>query len=257
MKISSRKIDISEVRGELTNHFSKLPSKVDSFYEDHLIESDFYRLFMGEDKAALVAIHKDSMIIMFVVDKEFKMYGQELFYEAKRLSEVTCAYVPTCDEFYLSVALEASKKMEFQAYFFKEIENIVKFTKEEAVFSLEKATKKDIEKIIEDTDDFFNPLESHIENGRVYKGMVDGSSVSYGIIEKSHIFDNIASIGMIVVDSQRQKGYGALTLKSLRNICHQNDITPIAGCWYYNHLSKKTLQNAGFYSDTRMLKLHF
>ncbi|MBP2028531.1 hypothetical protein J2Z35_002357 [Acetoanaerobium pronyense] len=257
MKITSHKIDISEVKNEIKNHFSALPSKVDSFYEDHLIESDFYRLLADGKPAGVVAVHKESMIIMFIVSKEFKRYGQELFYEARRLSEVTCAYVPTCDEFYLSVALEASKKMEFQAYFFKETENTVKFTKEEAVFSLEKATKKDIEKIIEDTDDFFNPLESHIENGRVYKGMVDGNSVSYGIIEESRIFDDVSSIGMIVVDCQRQKGYGALTLKSLRNICHQNNITPIAGCWYYNHLSKKTLQNAGFYSDTRMLKIHF
>lgn len=257
MKISSRKIDISEVIGELTNHFSKLPSKVDSFYEDHLMESDFYRLLADGKPAGVVAVHNESMIIMFLVVKEFKRYGQELFYEAKRLCQITCAFVPTCDEFYLSISLEASKRMEFQAYFFKETENIVTFSDEESIFSFEKATKEDIDQIVKDTDGFFDPLESHIENGRVYKGIVDGISVSYGIIEKSRIFDNVASIGMIVVDSQRQKGYGALTLKSLRKICHENNITPIAGCWYYNHLSKKTLQNAGFYSDTRMLKIHF
>jgi hypothetical protein len=37
-------------------------------------------------------------------------------------------------------------------------------------------------------------------------------------------------------------------------ICAQQGRRPIAGCWYYNHLSKKTLEKAGLFSQTRLLK---
>ena len=36
--------------------------------------------------------------------------------------------------------------------------------------------------------------------------------------------------------------------------CRASGLTPIAGCYYYNHNSKKTLEKAGMYSKTRLFK---
>jgi uncharacterized membrane-anchored protein YitT (DUF2179 family) len=33
--------------------------------------------------------------------------------------------------------------------------------------------------------------------------------------------------------------------------------TAVSGCWYYNHNSKKTMESAGGYSKTRLLKFYF
>lgn len=254
MKITNKQINLMEVKSEIKNHLAALPSYVDSFYEDHLLASDFVRLYIDGQVAATVAVHANSMIVLFMVPSEFKQFGQELFHEAKRLKEVTCAYVPTCDEFYLSIALESAKKMDFQAYFFKETERPLSL---DQTMVLEIATRSDVEEIQKNTGDFFNPIDAHIEKSRIYKGIVKEKVVSYGIVEKSHLFDHVASIGMIVLDSERQKGYGTMTIKALRKRCDEDHITPIAGCWYYNHQSRKTLQKAGFYSDTRMLKVYF
>ena len=34
----------------------------------------------------------------------------------------------------------------------------------------------------------------------------------------------------------------------------RRSLRPVAGCWYYNHRSRRTLQRAGMYSSTRLLK---
>jgi predicted acetyltransferase len=62
---------------------------------------------------------------------------------------------------------------------------------------------------------------------------------------------------MIVVEGERQKGYGTMTLRALRKRCIGQNITPIAGCWYFNHQSKKTIEASGFYSQTRLLRIVF
>ncbi len=39
--------------------------------------------------------------------------------------------------------------------------------------------------------------------------------------------------------------------------CRQKELHPIAGCWYYNHNSKKTLERAGMVTQTRLLKVDY
>jgi hypothetical protein len=39
--------------------------------------------------------------------------------------------------------------------------------------------------------------------------------------------------------------------------CRRRTLRPVAGCWYYNHRSRQTLQRAGMYSSTRLLKIDY
>ena len=47
------------------------------------------------------------------------------------------------------------------------------------------------------------------------------------------------------------------TIALLRRECERQGVRPIAGCWYYNHRSKRTLERAGMYAPTRLLKVEF
>jgi hypothetical protein len=40
-------------------------------------------------------------------------------------------------------------------------------------------------------------------------------------------------------------------------VCHAEGLRPIAGCWYYNDLSRKTLEAAGMTTPTRLLRFEF
>jgi hypothetical protein len=48
-----------------------------------------------------------------------------------------------------------------------------------------------------------------------------------------------------------------VTIAMLIEECRRRSLRPVAGCWYYNHRSRRTLQRAGMYSPTRLLKIDY
>ena len=81
--------------------------------------------------------------------------------------------------------------------------------------------------------------------------------VGFGILVKSTLYEDIASIGMYTIERFRQAGVGTATIAMLIAESHRRSLRPVAGCWYYNHRSRQTLQRAGMYSSTRLLKIDY
>jgi hypothetical protein len=50
---------------------------------------------------------------------------------------------------------------------------------------------------------------------------------------------------------------GTATIAMLMEECQRRSLRPVAGCWYYNHRSKQTLERAGMFSPTRLLKIDY
>ena len=65
------------------------------------------------------------------------------------------------------------------------------------------------------------------------------------------------SIGMYTVPKYRQMNIAKMTLRRLILEALKAQVQPIAGCWYYNHASKKTLEGVGMISNTRHLRISF
>ena len=122
--------------------------------------------------------------------------------------------------------------------------------------------KKDIE-ILNLCQDFLKEEIDNIENKKdiideeIYIVKHENNIIGFGIIDYQKIVDIYASIGMIVMEEFRQKGYGANILNCLKNIVKSKGKQVISECWYYNHYSKKTMENAGAYSKTRLLRFYF
>src|SRR5215218_9266606 len=118
--------------------------------------------------------------------------------------------------------------------------------------------------VIDDTDfmrqeagDFFEDLERHIAAGELFVTLRGEEPVGFGILVKSTLYDDVASIGMFTIERFRQAGVGTATIAMLIEECRRRSLRPVAGCWYYNHRSRRTLQRAGMYSPTRLLKIDF
>jgi RimJ/RimL family protein N-acetyltransferase len=77
------------------------------------------------------------------------------------------------------------------------------------------------------------------------KRLANGEVVSLGNRTLHKLNPDVASIGMIVTPKFRRQGYGSHTIAHLTQICVENGLTVQAGCWLYNHASRKTLQKGG------------
>ncbi len=249
-------VEFSEIRNEIIDHLTSLPAAIDSYLEDHILASNHYRIAVGGAPAGFASIHKGKLITQFALIDAYKRYGQPVFLQLRRMEEVQSAYVPTCDGFYLAHALDDYRQLAKQAYFFAANSGAVAPDSARSC-TLRPADATDAEFIRQQTGDFFEPLEKHLGAGEIFLTLRGEDTVGFGIIVKSAFFDDVASIGMFTIEQFRGSGVGSATISLLARACRDQGLRPIAGCWYYNHLSKKTLEHAGMFSATRLLKIDY
>ncbi len=257
MNIKIQKSSFEKIKERLWKNINDRTTYFDSFLEDHIMKSNHYQVLADSNQIGYFSIFENNLLTQFYLDNDYRHISQEVFDKVKRFEYIEKAYVPTSDEFFLSHVFDYSKKIDTQAYFFKDSERAIAADKILDGFNISLGHQEDIELIKAKSGKFFDDVEKQVEGQEIYIGYIDDTIVSFGIIEKSNLYNNVASIGMFTIPGDRQSGIGRNTLLRLKGLCYENGITPIAGCWYYNHNSKKTLESAGMFSQTRLLAAHF
>lgn len=260
MKIQFTSVALAEIQPTLQQHISALPSPIDSFLEDRILASHHYEILADEQRIGWTSVHGESLITQFALLPAYRHLGQAIFAQVRKLEMVRSAFVPTCDEFFLAHALDEVRQLEKQAYFFQHSEQREPYQSALALHHRQ-ASREDIPAIQQLSGDFFDKLEERIDDGQIYisERELPASSeiVGFGIIDKGRLCLGVASCGMFVVESARRQGIGAAIIAYLIGRCAELGLRPVAGCWYYNHNSKKTLERAGMFTQTRLLKISY
>jgi GNAT superfamily N-acetyltransferase len=249
-------VAFAEVREAMRRHLRALPSAIDSFLEDHILASNHYRIVVAGKAAGFASIHEERLITQFALSERYRQHGQDLFRELRQMEQVRSAFVPTCDEFFLAHALDDYRRLAKQAYFFATPPGVG-----EAVatdwYSMRPAAMNDVDFVRQESGDFFEHPERQIEAEELFVTLRGEEPVGFGILVKSTLYEDVASIGMFTIERFRQIGVGTATIAMLIEECRRRSLRPVAGCWYYNHRSRRTLQRAGMYSSTRLLKIDY
>jgi len=256
MNIHFAPVAVDAIKPVLQAHVLTLSSPIDSFLEDHILQSNHYRIVVDGQVAGWTAIHNESLITQFGLDAPYRHWGQRIFAQVRKLEQVREAYVPTCDEFFLAHALDDYRLLEKQAYFFQARPQAQRPAPPPGL-TLRPAQASDLPAMRELIGDFFDRLPWRIETGQIFAMERDGAFAGFGIMEPSTLYPAAASIGMITVAAQRNQGVGTAIIAALLDACARRQIMAIAGCWYYNHLSKKTLEKTGMLTQTRLLKVSY
>jgi len=246
----------AEIREAARRHLHALPSAIESFLEDHILASNHYRIVVEGETAGFASIHEERLITQFALGEPYRRCGQTLFGELRRMEQVRSAFVPTCDEFFLAYALDEYRQLAKQAYFFATPPRVAEAVVSDR-YSMRPAVMDDADFVRQASGDFFEDLERHIANGELFVTLRDEEPVGFGILVKSTLYEDVASIGMYTIERFRQTGVGTATIAMLIAECRRRALRPVAGCWYYNHRSRRTLQRAGMYSSTRLLKVDY
>lgn len=257
MGIIFEKCRFEEIKEKVNRYYTKNHIIVDSFWEDHVLESNHYKILSEGRIIGFFAIYQKQLLTLFNIDTEYIHHSQELFRRVKHYEEVFEAFVPTGDELFLSLALDDFSKLEKQAYFSVDSERNVE-SKINGDFSITLAENEDLDLIKQYSDDFFGDmLADHVEANHIYIAKLLNEVVGFGIIEYGRVVTNYASIGMFVRPEYRCHGMASNILISLKKVVYEKGFQPISGCWYYNHNSKKSQESAGLCSKTRLLRIHF
>ncbi len=222
----------------LASHKASLSSPIDSFLEDHIVQSVFYRIVIDDVDAGHFAVHESTLLTQFHLTGKHRRLGTPLLAQIKRDFSIRAAFVPTCDEFFLSHAVEDYARLEKQACFFVEADGVWPAVNEAVHYG--PAQAGDAEAIAAMCGDFIDRYAERIAGGQLHAGYIGDELVALGVIERSAMFPGQASIGMFTRESRRQQGIGNSTIVHLRRVCHAEacgacampkgcDLSPAAG----------------------------
>lgn len=249
-------VELAAIEPDVKRHLAGLPSAINSFLEAHIIESTNYRMIVDQAPAGFASIHQETLITQFAVSPPFRRHGQALFLAVRRLEQARSAFVPTCDEPNLSHALDGHRSVGLQAYFFTALDGEAG-TAAGAEYAIQPAAIGDIGFIRAETGDFFEPVERYLAKDELYLTLRGETRAGFGLMVRSALYDDVASIGMFTPPHRRWQGVGTATISLLRDECRRRGLRPVAGCWYFNHRSKRTLEAAGLYLPSRLLRIDY
>ena len=252
----------SEISESVESYIRMNQMVIDAFWEDHVLESNHYKMLFDDTTIGYFSIHNHSTIMLFCVIEEFRSISQELFARIKKWESISNAMVTTGDELFISHCLDNFVRIEKQAYFSvytnRGIPN--ELIKPIQLHLADINDKKDLE-TLQLSKGFLNEEIEKIKNDpnliNIYIVELNQKTVGFGVIQYGRVLADIASIGMYVCEPYRCQGIASNILENLKQISIKNGFKAISGCWYYNHNSKKAMELAGAYSKTRLVRFYF
>ena len=237
------------------HYLASLSSPVDAFLEEHLLESEYQRIIHNDAEVGFFATRNDALLTQFHLTGTARRLGRECFTDILERFNPTSAFVPTCDEFFLSHALDKHTSLKNQAMFWTDHgeEKAIKIEAVKPTYRL--AEPMDIPQLNAIENSILDDPSEWIQRGELHVGYLGNELVAIGVIESSKFWPGQASIGMLTHEAHRQQSIGTQTLCYLKKMCLDAGVLPVAGCAYANKNSQKTLQAAGMVSATRLLKL--
>ena len=240
------------------SYITSLASPIDSYLEDHILQSDIVVITTDQNEpAGYYGLFEGRLLTQFYLRPPFVKDGQSLFVDVLNRTKAESAFIPTCDELFLSHALDQEPTIAKQAYFFQDGSNTQSVGPIQTTADFRPALATDVDAIYAMSGDFLDHLEDRIADDQIFILTEADKLVGLGIIVPCQLLTDYSSIGMFIHQQHRRQGLGRTMLLHLKQWCYDHGRQPIAGCGYSNHLSKKTLESAGMITKTRLLKLTF
>ena len=253
------KTTMALIKPLMEQYFQTLCGVTEDFWEEHIIEAEFYQIISREQGIGYFAIYNNEKITQFYLQDQYLVMAQMIFKQILEEYDIKTAFVVTCDQLLLSLCLDFHKKIELQAYFFEG--TVIPTRKAEyAREALFEVKPEELETVKDKTGDFFESVTlEQLESGKakLYKLCEKEEILGFGIIVPNVLRPQYYGAGMITLEGNKQKGVGRSIQLHLADICKENGRIPVSGCWYQNHLSKKTIESSGRYTKTRLLNVIF
>lgn len=256
-----KRCEWNDIKNDVTSYYENNNITVDSYWEDHVLGSNHYKIAWADETVGFFSIYGKTKITLFHMEDKYANYGQEVFAKIKQYEQVTHAFLPTGDEFFLSHCIDNFARFEKQAYFSIYTDKPLKESYQHDLEFVEVKTDEDI-KLLELAGDFFSEemLKMTAEKAEHYITYLvkdNDELIGFGVIEYGRVKPSIGSAGMFVMEEKRRRGYAACILKGLQKIIEDKGLKAHSGCWYYNHNSKKSMESAGAFSKTRLINFYF
>ncbi len=245
--------DWRSMAGLLAAYLQGIKGVLDSFWEEKLIKGRVYGILSEGRLIGFFSIYQENTLTSFYLQPDAYPLEEDAFRAATRQEFVKQALVATGDEYFLSLCMDLAKGVERQAFFFQKKAHGAMANEIE----LTVASQMDLNAVIQNSEDFFEDPGGQIRRKEIFLAKKSDELVGFGVYERGKLREEFVSIGMYVIPAHRCQGLGTRILRRLQEIAVAEGLEPIAGCWVWNHASKKTLERAGMGAVARYMKVSF
>ncbi len=248
--------EYEDVKADIVRNNKDQPVPLEVFAEYHILNSRHFNIMFEDNYIGYCSILNGNTLIQFYLIEDYRNLSQDVFSFLKDIKSVKMAWIRTCDEFFLSLALGVDSDIKQQAYCFRHINRINVQSEINPTYRL--ASLDDLDIVRENSGDFFDEdLEKQINENGIYIGFDQDKPIAFGLFERGKILEDSVSLGMFTIPEYRGKNIGKKTLSYLLDESRKYYLTPTAGCWDSHKLSKRVLEGVGMVSDTKYLKISF
>ena len=232
----------------LSAYLQGLTAPMDSYAEDNLDNCKIFSVLAGGNHVGFIGVQEQTLWF-FYVSTSYLRYSQPIFEEAVKSLGVEKVFFRTSDQLLVSLVMDWEFDKKKGAYFFQDAIQLERPRLGFENISFTPATPADMPFIQQETVNFFD--ESDLTNGKIFMLRSGEELLGCGISVQGRYCKDYTSIGMVTCAKYRQQGVGKFILWSLKEWCYEQGLKPLAGCWYYNTLSRKSLESAGLATRDR------
>lgn len=245
------KSTMDQVMDVIQKHIQSLAFPMDSYLEDSLYGCEIFCIQANGECIGYGAVSENELQFFHVV-REYYQYAPELFERIVQQQGIKEVSVMTQDAQMCALMVEWDYEMRRGACWFTDSGRVVNPHCKAENAKFRTATLNDCKTIREVSGDFFDEesggfkgLEDRINAGMIFMLEQDGEMLGGGIVELGRLYENYCSIGMFTNPAHRKEGVAKTILLNLKDWAYAHNLIPVAGCWYYNTLSRRSLESAG------------
>jgi len=245
------KSTMEAVKPFIDEHMKALVYPMDSYLEDVMYSSQLVVIIAEGVSIGYFALQDKSMTF-FYISKAYQFHGERVFEDIVSTYQVEDVTVISSDQLLNRLLVQWDFERSRMGCFFTDSKRTISRENrlENPTFKI--AMLEDIDQIRVVCGDFFDEesssfktLEERIAAETIF--ILGNGDAIYGggIIELGRICEGVASIGMFANPDYRQRGVARTILLKLKEHVYKLGLEPVSGCWYYNTLSKASLESAG------------
>lgn len=245
------KSTIESVRPLIDEHMAGLIYPIDSYLEEVMYGSQIYMIISEGMTIGYFALTEQSMNYFFV-SKSYQYHAEKVFEDVVATYDVENVTVISSDQLLNRLLVQWDFERSRMACFFTDSKRAVEKPSKLENPTFRVARLEDVSDILKVCGDFFGEegggfktLEERVVAETIFI-LGNGDAIyGCGIIENGRICSGMSSIGMFANPDYRQMGVARTVLLNLKEYVYNLGLEPISGCWYYNTLSKASLESAG------------
>lgn len=249
-------VQLEDINTLIKEHIDSLTFPMDSWLDDRLLEASKWGFFYQDVCIGYAGINQTEWtketLNFFHVKKEYLRIAPFLLEKVIEEKAIKQVLVLSQDAQLCALIAEWDFEKEKQACWFTDnlMGESIEIPPIQAIFRV--AVEADNHRIkavsgnfFEEESGGFTTLAERIAAGTIFLLMDSESILGCGIVEKGKFRTDVVSIGMYTPPKHRRKGVAKTILLNLKKWAYENAYVPVAGCWYYNTLSRQSLESAG------------